>query len=199
MTDPDSEAPVLFAEKGASLLWLLAGPLAAAMMVYIQFSSGAGIDWKVPTAFLVLVTFFVAIMVFAARLHTKVRLTTEELVQGVQAIAVDDIVGLFPEAPVRSATSGRATNNPLTARALRKAGVDLEAEPDPEPEPEAGSAADLARKWQSSRALGELTGVPRGRTPIGLQLTDKRLAQAWARNHRGLRAALTALLEERDR
>jgi hypothetical protein len=52
-------------------------------------------------------------------------------------------------------------------------------------------------KWQSARALGELTGVPRGRTGIGLKLTNDRAAQAWARKHRELRAALTHLMEER--
>jgi len=52
-------------------------------------------------------------------------------------------------------------------------------------------------KWQSARALGELTGVPRGRTGIGLKLTNDRAAQAWARKHHQLRAALTNLVEER--
>lgn len=50
-------------------------------------------------------------------------------------------------------------------------------------------------KWQTARALGELSGVPRGRTAIGVELTGKRTAQAWARNHRELRAALTMLVE----
>ena len=52
-------------------------------------------------------------------------------------------------------------------------------------------------KWMSSRALGELTGVPRGRTGIGLRLTNDRTAQAWARKHHMLRSALTHLVEER--
>jgi hypothetical protein len=51
-------------------------------------------------------------------------------------------------------------------------------------------------QWQSARALGELTGVPRGRTGIGLKLTSARTAQAWARRHRTLRTALTALVVE---
>ena len=51
-------------------------------------------------------------------------------------------------------------------------------------------------KWQSARALGELVGVPRGRTGIGLKLTSDRTAQAWARKHRTLRTALTALVVE---
>jgi hypothetical protein len=63
----------------------------------------------------------------------------------------------------------------------------------PEPELEAEPA-----KWQSARALGELTGVPRGRTGIGLKLTEGRMAQAWARRHRELRTALTDLLEQRS-
>jgi hypothetical protein len=53
-----------------------------------------------------------------------------------------------------------------------------------------------APKWQSARALGELTGVPRGRTGIGLKLTNDRSAQAWARRHHQLRATLTQLVAE---
>ncbi|MBP1819016.1 DUF3093 domain-containing protein [Mycobacterium sp. OAE908] len=53
------------------------------------------------------------------------------------------------------------------------------------------------QKWMSARALGELTGVPRGRTGIGLRLTNDRTAQAWARKHQMLRSALTRLVEER--
>jgi hypothetical protein len=52
-------------------------------------------------------------------------------------------------------------------------------------------------KWMSSRALGELTGVPRGRKGIGLRLSNDRSAQAWARKHQMLRSALTHLVEER--
>jgi hypothetical protein len=52
-------------------------------------------------------------------------------------------------------------------------------------------------KWMSARALGELTGVPRGRTGIGLRLINDRTAQAWARKHRTLRSELTNLMEER--
>lgn len=61
------------------------------------------------------------------------------------------------------------------------------------PEP----SGDETPKWQSARALGELTGVPRGRTGIGLKLTNDRTAQAWARRHAELRAALTPLIDER--
>jgi hypothetical protein len=66
----------------------------------------------------------------------------------------------------------------------------------PEPEHHEASGKDLA-KWQSSRALGELVGVPRNRVGIGLMLTGERTAQAWARRHRQLRAALTPLVQER--
>ena len=51
--------------------------------------------------------------------------------------------------------------------------------------------------WQSARALGELSNVPKGRVGIGLKLTEDRTAQAWARRHQELRAALTELLERR--
>lgn len=49
--------------------------------------------------------------------------------------------------------------------------------------------------WESARALGELTGVPRRRKGIGLKLRDGDMVQAWARDHRGLRAALTSAIE----
>jgi hypothetical protein len=49
-------------------------------------------------------------------------------------------------------------------------------------------------QWESARALGELTGVPRGRTGIGLKLAGDRTAQAWARRHHGLRAALESVV-----
>ena len=66
----------------------------------------------------------------------------------------------------------------------------------PEAENHEASGKALA-KWQSARALGELAGVPRGRIGIGLKLTGGRTAQAWARRHRHLRAALTPLVQER--
>lgn len=51
--------------------------------------------------------------------------------------------------------------------------------------------------WMSARALGELTGIPKGRTGIGIKLSGNRTAQAWARKHNQLRAALVHLVEER--
>jgi hypothetical protein len=53
------------------------------------------------------------------------------------------------------------------------------------------------QKWETARALGELTGVPRGRTGIGVKLAGNRTAQAWARRHVTLREELTRLVEER--
>jgi len=52
--------------------------------------------------------------------------------------------------------------------------------------------------WESARSLGELSGVPRRRKGIGLRLGDGDLVQAWAKDHRGLRAALTTALGGTD-
>ena len=71
----------------------------------------------------------------------------------------------------------------------------------PEAEHTAKSATksgELLEKWQTSRALGELSGIPRGRKGVGIGLTGARTAQAWARKHRQLREALTRVVEERD-
>jgi hypothetical protein len=53
-------------------------------------------------------------------------------------------------------------------------------------------------EWESARALGELSGVPRRRKGIGLRLRDGSLVQAWARDHRQLRAELDAVLDHPD-
>jgi hypothetical protein len=152
------EPDLLFCEVGASWWWLLAGPVCAAVMLYIEVSSGLGPQLLVPAVFLVLVSGFLAVQVKAARIHTTVELTSETLRQGAETIRVDTIVRIFPE-------------------------------PDPEDDPP---------KWMSARALGELTSVPRKRTGIGLKLTEGRSAQAWARKHQELRAALTELLDQRS-
>ena len=52
------------------------------------------------------------------------------------------------------------------------------------------------KKWQESRALGELSGVPRRRVGVGLRLTGRRTVQAWARDHRRFRAVLSELIPE---
>jgi hypothetical protein len=156
VTESDAPPEVLFYEQGASWLWVLAGPAAAVAMALIQMSAGYGVQIFVPGIFLVLVTGFVGIQVYAARIHTSVELTPDYLRQGTEHTRIADIERIYPE----------------------PTGPD-------------------EQKWQSSRALGELTGVPRGRTGIGLKLRNDRRAQAWARRHQQLRAELTRLVEER--
>jgi hypothetical protein len=151
----EPELEVLFSEPGASLWWLLAGPVSATTMLLIQLSSGYGWQPLLPGVFLVLVTGFLGLQVKAARIHTSVELTPEYLRQGAETIRISEIVKIYPE-------------------------VD-------------GSEVPA---WQSSRALGELTGVPRGRTGIGIKLSSDRRAQAWARRHRQLRIALGSLVNE---
>ncbi|OBH16449.1 hypothetical protein [Mycolicibacter sinensis] len=66
----------------------------------------------------------------------------------------------------------------------------------PEAKRPTGWGKPQPEKWQEARALGELRGVPRRRVGIGLRLTGRRTVQAWARDHRRLRAALTDLVPE---
>ena len=157
MTEPvgEPEPEVLFSEPGASLWWLLAGPISAVTMMGIQLSSGYGWSPLLPGVFLILVTGFLGLQVKAARIHTSIELTPEYLRQGAETIRISEIVKIYPEAD--------------------------------------GSELPV---WQSSRALGELTGVPRGRTGIGIKLSSDRRAQAWARRHRQLRIALGSVVNE---
>lgn len=87
------------------------------------------------------------------------------------------------------------TSVELTAETLRQGAETLRVDEIVSIYPEASGSE--APKWQSARALGELSGVPKGRTGIGLKLSGGRTAQAWARKHRKLREALTPLVEER--
>jgi hypothetical protein len=157
----DTEAAPLFREVGASWYWLLAGPVSAGIMLWLEKSNGYGWELSVPLFFLVVLTGFIALQVKAARIHTSVVLTAQTLRQGTETIRVAEIVKVYPE-----------PDHPLTVK------KDLE-------------------RWQSARALGELVGVPKGRTGIGLRLAGGRTAQAWARRHRHLRNLLTPLVEER--
>ena len=159
-TDPD--ATPLFREVGASWLWLLAGPISAAIMLWIEKSNGNGWQISVPVFFLVVMTGFIALQVKAARIHTSVELSHADTASG------------------HRSRPGRRNRQGISAG----------------PDHPLGSKKDVER-WQSARALGELAGVPKGRTGIGLRLTGGRTAQAWARKHRHLRNALTPLVEER--
>lgn len=175
MADTQPEAPAaepLFFESGASWLWLLAGPAAALAMLLVQWRAGLGFPLQVPLMFLVLVSGMLGLQVKAARIHTSVELTPQTLREGTEIVEVKDIVEVFPELerPVRTRTA-------VSSWRVKPA------------EPQA--------EWQRARALGELSGVPRGRTAVGLKLAGGRLAQAWARDHEQFRATLTKLVESR--
>ena len=162
----------LFSEPGASWYWLLVGPAAALAMVYVQYRAGLGFRPLVPLMFLVLVTGFLGLQVKAGRIHTCVELTAESLREGAETIAVDEIVEVFPE-PERPVKSPGPMQNWRVKPTVHR------------------------EKWQTARALGELSGVPRSRTGIGIRLSGGRVAQAWARDHEGLRAELIRLVESR--
>lgn len=160
MTDTGEGAEILFAEQGASWLWLLAGPASAVAMALLQRQAGGGFEPLVPLAFLVLVSGFLGLQVKATRVHTSVELTRESLREGTEIVPVSEIVEVYPDPPVSE-----------------KSGEPL-------------------HRWQSARTLGELSGIPKGRTAVGLRLSSNRDAQAWARNPNGLREALNRLVGE---
>jgi len=171
--DGIGQQDVLFFENGASWLWLLAGPAAALAMAFVQYRAGMGFRPVVPLMFLVMVSGMLGLQIKAARIHTSVELTATSLREGTQVTPVDDIVEVFPEpeVPVKP-------RSPISS---------WRAKPEPPRE-----------KWQASRALGELSGLPRGRTAVGVRLVGKeRFAQAWARDHERLRAELIRLVRSR--
>lgn len=168
--DPDPEP--LFFESGASWLWLLAGPAAALAMLFVQWRAGLGFPMKVPLMFLVLVSGMLGLQVKAARIHTSVELTPQSLREGTEIVEVKDIMVVFPEPEI-----------PVRVRSSISSWRVKPTEPQEE--------------WQRARALGELSGIPRGRTGVGLKLAGGRLVQAWARDHEQFRATLAGLVESR--
>jgi len=171
---PAAVANPLYTEAGASWLWLLAGPAAGLVMVLVQNRAGVGLQLGVPVMFMVLVSGFLALQVKAARVHTSVELTDETLREGTETLPLNEIVSIYPEPENTVRAAGFMDK--WQGRAL---GI---------------SASGPLEKWQTSRALGELSGVPKGRTPVGLRLTGNRYVQAWARNPDALRAELSRLV-----
>ncbi len=173
MSELPNEPPV-YAERGASWLWLLAGPAAGLVMVFVQYRAGVGLQVGVPLMFMVMVSGFLALQVKAARVHTSIELTDETLREGTETLPLSEIVSIYPEP--ENTVKAAGLMDKWQGRAL---GI---------------SATGPLEKWQTARALGELSGVPKGRTPIGLRLTGDRYVQAWARNPDALRAELTRLV-----
>jgi hypothetical protein len=210
-----AEPQVLYSEGGASWLWVLTGPVVGAIMVLLQLGAGSPIGLVVPVVFSVVLSAFVALQVKAGRIHASVELTADTLRDGTETVDVGDILFIYPvpDAPARgSSASWRVDDSSaLSTRGLRwdRAGqsdrdreTDTVGDTDPNAgdfDPNAGDFAPNAGDWRSARSLGELSGVPRGRTAIGLRLTGGRDVQAWARRPRRLRAALTQLIEGRQR
>lgn len=174
----DEQGEALFLERGASWYWLLAGPAAALAMMFVQYRAGLGFRAFVPMLFLVMVSGFLALQVKAARVHTSVELTAEALREGTEVLPTAQIEAVYgdPENTVKAA--GFMDKWQGRTLGLRATGP--------------------LEKWQTSRTLGEINGVPRGRKPVGLKLTGGRYAQAWARDHERLRAVLTELIEARS-
>jgi hypothetical protein len=113
----DTEAAPLFREVGATWYWVLAGPLSAAIMLWIEKSNGNGWQISVPVFFLVVVTSFIALQVKAARIHTSVVLTQHTLRQGTETIRVSEIVKVYPE-PDHPLASEKDLERWQSARAL---------------------------------------------------------------------------------
>jgi len=171
----DSERPI-YTESGASWLWLLAGPAAGLVMVLVQVRAGVGLQPTVPVMFMVVVSGFLALQIKAARVHTSVELTDEALREGTETLPLKEIVSIYPEP--ENTVKAAGLMDKWQGRAL---GI---------------SASGPLEKWQTARALGELSGVPKGRTPVGLRLTGNRYVQAWARKPDVLRAELARLVAE---
>jgi len=169
-TSPDAPERLFF-ENGASWHWLWLGVVGGLLMMFVQSRAGLGFQPVVPVFFLVMMCGFLTVQVRAARIHTSVELTADTLRQGTETLPIGEILAIYPEAEHTVKSSGLPKKWAKSGEALQK--------------------------WQESRSLGELNGVPKGRTGIGLKLANDRTAQAWARDHEALRAELTRLVVDR--
>ena len=113
-----SEPEVLYAEQGASWLWVLLGPAAALAMAVVQRMAGVGFQPLVPLMFLVLVSGVLTIQVKAARIHTSIELTRDALREGTETVLVDEILTVYPE----SAESPKSAKPPHSWQSARTLG-----------------------------------------------------------------------------
>lgn len=117
--DPaDQGSEPIFAEPGASWLWVLLGPVAAVAMMLVQRAAGVGFQPLVPLMFLVLVSGVLIVQVKAGRIHTSVELTREALREGTETILISEIVTVYPE----SAESPKSSNPPHAWQSARTLG-----------------------------------------------------------------------------
>lgn len=113
-----ANAGPIFAEPGASWLWVLLGPVAAGAMILVQRGAGVGFQPLVPLMFLVLVSGVLTVQVKAARIHTSVELTPEALREGTETILISEIVRVYPE----SAESPKSSKPPHSWQSARTLG-----------------------------------------------------------------------------
>ena len=130
-------------------------------MVFVQYRAGLGFRIMVPLMFLILVSGFLGLQVKAARVHTSVGLTLRPCARAPGPFRSQRIVAVYPDPENTVKAAGFMEKWQGRTLGLRATGP--------------------LEKWQTSRTLGEINGIPRGRTPVGLKLTGGRYVQAWAR------------------
>ncbi|MGL4304524.1 MAG: hypothetical protein ACRCSF_00075 [Mycobacteriaceae bacterium] len=159
MTEPVLISEPVICEPGASWKTVAIGPVFCVVILISEWAMELPVHWWVLAILALILAGFSALQIGAARTHTSVLLTKENLRQGTELLAVKRIKKVFPASE------------------------------------DSDAAAHEGYIWQSARALGELTGVPRGRKGIGLKLDDGTVVQAWAKKPEQLRTELVKLVK----
>lgn len=103
----DEQDAVLYAEPGARWWPLLLAPVLAIVGIGFDAYMGSGLPVLMWLGAAVVVAAVGALVIHSARTHTCVELTVGTLRLGTDAVAVSEIVRVFPPAP-----SGRAKDDP---------------------------------------------------------------------------------------
>ncbi len=94
---PADPGAVLFDEPGGSKLAIWIGPVMIAAVLVLEIVGGGRIHWEVLTIFGVVLIGFGMLQYVAARQHVSVLLTETTLRQGAEAVALADILEVYPE------------------------------------------------------------------------------------------------------
>lgn len=89
---------VLFHEPGARWRALTWGPVFCVAVLIVELMTGPVIHWFALSLFAVLLVGFTYVQVSAARRHVSVELTTTQLRQGTETVALTDIDVVLPPA-----------------------------------------------------------------------------------------------------
>lgn len=92
----EPEGPILYAEDGWSWAWTLAAPAFCAAAAVSELAAGGPVHWLLFTVFAIATALCHGVIIAATRVHGRVRLTPDVLLQGTEELELRRIEEVLP-------------------------------------------------------------------------------------------------------